>query len=120
MFHNVERETYRYVQRREDNNKGRQRKYLELMCEYNQLEPHEAHDIRELATHEKAPNDAVFRTGGNINGKWSPGRWICMWELSPVNDFVIWSHKRIIEESKDYEQRKSIRAKQGTRKLAAI
>lgn len=120
MLHNVERETYRYVQRREDNNKGRQRKYLELMCEYNQLEPHEAHDIRELATHEKAPNDAVFRTGGNLNGKWSPGRWICFWELSPTNPFVAWAHKRIIEESKSYEQRKSDRAKQGTRKLAAI
>lgn len=120
MLHNVERETYRYVQRREDNNKGRQRKYLELMCEYNQLEPHEANDILLLATSEKAPNDAVFRTGGIYEGKYTAGRWICLWELSPTNSFVAWAHKRIIEESKDYEQRKSIRAKQGTRKLAAI
>jgi len=84
------------------------------------MEPHEAHDTKELATHEKAPNDAVFRTGGILNGKWSPGRWICFWELSPTNPFVAWAHKRIIEESKDYEQRRIANAKYSKRKVASV
>lgn len=120
MLHNVQRETYRYVQRREDNNKGRQRKYLELMCEYNQLEPHEANDILLLATSEKAPNDAVFRTGGFHDGKYTAGRWVCLWELSPTNTFVDWANKRDKEESKSYEQRRAINTKQRKRKLAEI
>lgn len=108
-----ERKPYKYVQRRADNNKGRQRRYLELLCEYNKLEPHEAQDIINLATSERAPNDAVYRTGGIYKGKWQPGRWICLWEMSPANTFVDWAHKRVIEESKSYEDRAS---KHGTKK----
>lgn len=104
-LHRKKHEPYVYAQRSEANNKGKQRRFLELFCEYNKLEPHEAHDVQMRATLEKAPIDAVYRTGHVHNGKYSPGRWICAWEMSPSNPFIDWAHGRIEEERVKYEQR---------------
>mgnify|MGYP001044618587 CR=1 FL=1 len=102
-------ELFVYTQKSMTSKRGIQRKFLECYCEFNEMKPYEAQDLISLAAVEKAPTDAVFRTGGFHKGKFTPGRWVCAWELSPNNPMIIWSHERIKQEAADYDKRKSER-----------
>ena len=96
----ITQKKFRFKLRPKKENRGVQREFLELHCEVSGLAPFEAKDIIELASSEKAPKDAVFRTGGKYNGKWQEGRWICAWELGGNNTFIDYANKRLSEERK--------------------
>ena len=57
-------ELFVYTQKSMTQGRGIQRKFLECYCEFNEMKPYEAQDLISLAAVEKAPTDAVFRTGG--------------------------------------------------------
>lgn len=83
MKHNhLKKSFYKPAKLSKENRRNRDYRYIIRYGYFKKMEMYQIKDCIAQAVTDGAPNDAVYKVGGVSNGKYTPGKWICVWQLS--------------------------------------
>ena len=57
-------------------------RYIMRYGYFKKMEMYQIKDMIAEAVSDSAPNDAVYKIGGFVDGKYIPGKWVCLWQIS--------------------------------------